>query len=76
VICRACGFGCNPYHRTRRQFPNPFHGGATAADTEEAFRELQEYEAMSRRAIKLLRSQRDDAHEVALAVLRGDLVGQ
>jgi hypothetical protein len=45
---------------------------STAADTEEAIRELQEYEAMSRRAIKLLRSQRDDAYEVALAVLRGD----
>jgi hypothetical protein len=45
---------------------------ATAADTEEAIRELQEYEAISHRAIKLLRSQRDDAYEVALAVLSGD----
>jgi hypothetical protein len=45
---------------------------ATAADTEVAIRELQEDEAMTRRAIKLLRSQRDDAYEVALAALRED----
>jgi hypothetical protein len=46
---------------------------ATAADTEEAIRELHEHEAMTRRAIKLLGSKRDDAYEAALAALREDM---
>jgi hypothetical protein len=45
---------------------------ATAADTEEEIREMQEDEAMTRRAIKLLGSKREDAYEAALAALRED----
>jgi hypothetical protein len=46
---------------------------ATAADTEEAIRELQEHKAMTRRAIKLLDSESNDAYQAALAALREDL---
>ena len=44
--------------------------GATAADTEEDIREIQEDEAMTRRATSLLGSRRNDAYEAALAALR------
>jgi hypothetical protein len=46
---------------------------ATPADTEEAIRELQEHKAMTRRAIKLLDSESNDAYQAALAALREDL---
>jgi hypothetical protein len=46
---------------------------ATAADTEEAIRELQELEAMTHRAIKLLGSESSDAYQAALAALREDV---
>jgi hypothetical protein len=46
---------------------------ATAADTEQAIRAMQEHEAMTHRAIKLLGSKRDDAYEAALAALRKDM---
>jgi hypothetical protein len=45
---------------------------ATAMDTEEDIREMQEDEAMTRRALDLLGSKRDDTYEVALAALRED----
>jgi hypothetical protein len=45
---------------------------ATAIDTEEDIREMQEGEAMTRRALDLLSSRRNDAYEDALAVLRED----
>jgi hypothetical protein len=45
---------------------------ATAADTEEDIREMQEDEAMTLRALDLLGSKRNDAYEVALAALRED----
>jgi hypothetical protein len=45
---------------------------AAATDTEEDIREMQEDEAMTRRAIKLLDSKRNDAYEAALAALRED----
>jgi hypothetical protein len=46
---------------------------ATAADTEQAIRAMQEHEAVTHRAIKLLGSKRDDAYEAALAALRKDM---
>ena len=45
---------------------------ATAADTEDDIREMQEDEAMTRRALDLLGSRRNDAYEAALAALRED----
>ena len=45
---------------------------ATAADTEEDIREIQEDEAMTRRTLDLLGSPRNDAYEAALAELRED----
>jgi hypothetical protein len=45
---------------------------ATVADTEEDIREMQEDEAMTRRALELLDSRRNDAYEAALAALRED----
>jgi hypothetical protein len=45
---------------------------ATAIDTEEDIREMQEDEAMTRRALALLGSRRKDAYEAALAALRED----
>jgi hypothetical protein len=46
---------------------------ATAADTEEAVREMQEHEAMTHRAIKLLDSESSDAYQAALGALPGDV---
>jgi hypothetical protein len=46
---------------------------ATAADTEEAFRQMQEHEAMTHRAIKLLGSESSDAYQAALAALSEDV---
>ncbi|GAB2178314.1 hypothetical protein [Dongia sp. agr-C8] len=45
---------------------------ATASDTEADIREMQEDEAMTRRALKLLESRRNDSYEAALAALRED----
>jgi hypothetical protein len=45
---------------------------ATAADTEEDMREMQEDEAMTRRALNLLGSRRNDRYEAALSALRED----
>jgi hypothetical protein len=45
---------------------------ATAADTEEDMAEMAADEAMTRRALKLLGSKRNDAYEAALAKLRED----
>ena len=45
---------------------------ATATDTEEDIREMEEDEAMTRRALELLGSRRNDAYEAALAALRED----
>ena len=45
---------------------------ATAADTEEDIREMQDDEAMTRRALDLLGSRRKDPYEAALAALRED----
>jgi hypothetical protein len=45
---------------------------ATADDTAEAIAEMEEDEAMTRRALDLLDSSRNDAYEAALAVLRED----
>lgn len=45
---------------------------ATAADTEDDIREMQDDEAMTRRALDLLGSRRNDAYEAALAELRED----
>jgi hypothetical protein len=45
---------------------------ATAMDTVEDIREMQEDEAMTRRALDLLRSKRNDTYETALAALRED----
>jgi hypothetical protein len=45
---------------------------ATAADTEEDVREMQDDEAMTRRALDVLASRRNDAYEKALAALRED----
>ena len=45
---------------------------ATAADTEDDIREMQDDEAMTRRALDLLGSRRNDAYEAALAALRED----
>jgi hypothetical protein len=46
---------------------------ATAADTQEALREMQEHEATTHRAIKLLGSESSDAYQAALAALREDV---
>jgi hypothetical protein len=45
---------------------------ATATDTEEDIADMDADEAMTRRAIKLLASKRNDAYEAALAALRDD----
>jgi hypothetical protein len=45
---------------------------ATAADTAEEIRDTQDDEAMTRRALDLLNSDRKDAYEAALAALRDD----
>lgn len=45
---------------------------ATAADTEEDIAEMEANEAMTRRALDLLDSRRNDAYEAALAALRED----
>jgi hypothetical protein len=45
---------------------------ATATDTEDEIRDMQEDEAVTNRAIKLLGSRRNDAYEAALAMLRDD----
>jgi len=45
---------------------------ATRADTEVELADLQEDEGMTHRALKLLRSRRNDCYEVALGVLRDD----
>jgi hypothetical protein len=45
---------------------------ATAADTKEDIREMEEDEAMTRRALDLLGSRRNDRYEAALAALRDD----
>src|SRR6476646_6147981 len=45
---------------------------ATAADTEQDLREMEEDEAMTQRGLDLLGSRRHDAYEAALAALRED----
>jgi hypothetical protein len=45
---------------------------ATVADAEEELREMHEDEAMTRSALELLGSRRNDAYEAALAALRED----
>jgi hypothetical protein len=45
---------------------------ATPADTEEEICDLDDDEAMTRRALEILESQRNDAYEAALAELRED----
>jgi hypothetical protein len=45
---------------------------ATAADTAEEIRDMQDDEAMTHRALDLLNSDRKDAYEAALTVLRED----
>jgi len=45
---------------------------ATQAATEQDFRDMQEDEAMTSRALEVLRSNRNDAYEAALAELRED----
>jgi hypothetical protein len=48
------------------------HLDATAGDTDDDIREMDEDEAMTRRALDLLGSRRNDRYEAALAALRGD----
>ena len=43
-----------------------------AADTDEDIADMEADEAMTRRALELLRSKRNDAYEAALAALRDD----
>jgi hypothetical protein len=45
---------------------------ATAADTQEDMTDMAADEAMTRKALELLGSRRNDAYEVALAALRED----
>jgi hypothetical protein len=45
---------------------------ATAADTQDAVRDMQEDEAMTREALDLLNSRRNDPYEAAVAALRND----
>jgi hypothetical protein len=45
---------------------------ATASDVEEEIRDMRADEAMTRRALKLIASGRNDAYEVAVAALRED----
>ena len=45
---------------------------ATAADTEDAVRDMQEDEAMTRQALDLLNSRRNDPYDAATAALRED----
>ena len=45
---------------------------ATAADTEDAIRDMEEDEAVTRRALDLLNSRRKDPYEAATAALRED----
>jgi hypothetical protein len=46
---------------------------ATPSDTEEDIREVREDQAMTRRALRLLDSRRNDGYEAALAALGGDI---
>jgi hypothetical protein len=48
---------------------------ATASDSEDDVREMQKDEAMTRSALDLLRSRRNDRYEAALAALREDTQG-
>src|SRR5271155_3062754 len=48
---------------------------ATTADTEEDVRDMQEDEVMTRQALDLLGSRRNDAYEAALETLREDTRG-
>jgi hypothetical protein len=48
---------------------------STKADTEDDIREMQDDEAMTRRALDLLGSRRNDRYEAALATLREDTQG-
>jgi len=48
---------------------------STASDTEDDIREMQEDEAMTRRALGLLGSRRNDRYDAALAALREDTRG-
>jgi hypothetical protein len=48
---------------------------ATPTETEEDIRDMREDEAMTRRALELLGSKRNDAYEAALAALREDTRG-
>src|SRR5271163_3409529 len=48
---------------------------ATAADTEDAVRDMEEDEAMTRQALDLLGSRRNDTYEAALETLREDTRG-
>jgi len=48
------------------------HLGATAADTQEDMADMAADEAMTRRALELLGSKRNDAYEAGLAALRKD----
>jgi len=48
---------------------------ATATDTDEDIADMETDEAMTRRALDLLGSKRDDAYEAALAALREDTQG-
>ena len=45
---------------------------ATASDAEEEIRDMRADETMTRRALKLIASGRNDAYEVAMAALRED----
>ena len=70
----CCGFCCDPCafrleFRARRVVDAI---RATVDDTAEDIRELEEDGAMTLQALDLLNSNRDDAYEVALAVLRDD----
>ena len=49
------------------------HLGATAADTQEDMADMAADEAMTRRALELLGSKRNDAYEAGLAALRKDI---
>ena len=48
---------------------------ATAADTEDAVRDMQEYEAVTRRTLELLSSRHNDPYEAALETLPEDTRG-
>ena len=67
------GEGAHPSFE-RRLFPSRHNSGErpTADETAEDIREMEEDEAMTRRALDLLDSPRNDACEAALAALRQD----